>query len=301
MSNQLDTIRQLKEQGMSIREVAVQLSITKYEVEKAFQQLKAFGQRPDSRLDSYSDDRLDDESDSFNDESDDCPDDQDDQMPVSGEFALLSSAKGRSFGDLPSEWYKGVTRSDADFIIEHHIAGNGPSQIKACYTRKYPIEFISLEVIHQVVDAYENRVVRVRKQEEANQQERKAAAKKAADERMFEQFNNFVGEEALAFLLWFNEDEECEWSELKSCVTRASIILREIEDFCRKYDLRYQYYEPYTVIRGIKNAMDISLRRKKDAELSDGVVSFLGMINHRSSLDRYFWKMVDSSKSGSWC
>lgn len=284
---------------MSIREIAMQLSITKYEVEKAFQQLKAFGQRPDSRLDSYSDNCLDDESDSFDDEPDDCLDDKDDPIPTSKGSALSASPMEKASKDLPSEWYKGVTRYEADFIIEQHLVGHGPSQIKAWYMAKHPSGFMDLGAIHQVVDAYENRVVRVRKQEEANQQERKAAAKKAADERMFEQFNNFVGEEALAFLLWFNEAEECEWSELKSCVTRTSIILGEIEDFCRKYDLRYQYYEPYSVIRGIKNAIDISLRRKKDPELSDEVVSFLGMINHRSSLDRYFWKMVDSSKNGS--
>lgn len=178
MSNQLEEIRQLKGQGISIRVIAGKLSISKYEVEKAFLRLKVLSERPDTDSNSC----LDEE-----------PDIWPDSQPQSSGQVYSTMAGPKSPKDLPSEWHSGVTRFEADFIITNYIEKYTPLEIKGLYEDEYPMGYISLNDIRKVIQAYE--------QEEIQQSTAKLAVKKAATEQLLQQFINFVGDDALAFLL----------------------------------------------------------------------------------------------------
>lgn len=79
---------------------------------------------------------------------------------------------------------------------------------------------------------------------------------------------------------------------MECCLSKATDLLSGIESFCQTHKLPYRQYEPHGVIITIKNAMKIGLRKCEEPELDDKALSFLEILPHKPSLDRYFWKML---------
>ena len=81
---------------------------------------------------------------------------------------------------------------------------------------------------------------------------------------------------------------------MERCIGRATVLSSNIESFCQTHKLPYWQYEPFTIIIAIKNAMKIGLRKRDEPELANKEFSFLEILPHQPSLDRYFWKMLGS-------
>ncbi|MBO0932549.1 hypothetical protein [Fibrella aquatilis] len=275
MDHQLSAIRQLRDSGVSIRDIADRLDIKKHEVEKAFITLKALGQRPD--VDSGS-------------EPDPWPDESASMYGHSPDRSNRVVPKAKAPKDRPSEWNSNCTQQEADFIISNHLEGFQPYEIGSVYREEWTDGFLALADIERVIDAYDKA--------QSRKKEAEAEKQRINDVRLIETFNHFIGEDALALLLWIHEIDEWDLSEVKACAARAGTVMAEIESFCRKHKLTYTDYEPYLVLRAIKAEVDAKARKRDDdVELDESSISFIGMLALRPNLDRYLYKLLEKSRN----
>jgi len=270
MNQYTEAIHQLKAQGLSIRAIMDRLDLKKHVVETALHQLPMRPDRPDEDWESCPDD------------DDDAPSDRPTKM--SGRVVLVSepiSAK-----DLPSEWYSGVSRVEADFIIIHHLEQRDALTIKARYEDQHPDGYLSLSAIRHVVQAYE--------QDEARQNRLKASAHQAKADQLFQQFTQFVGADLLAFLQWLHDSEDWKVVTMTRCLAQATTLAREIDRFCQQHKLAPRQYEPYMILEFLKSGLETGIRKRNDPLLDDQVHAFMDRFTRNQSLDRYYWKMVAS-------
>lgn len=274
MDHQLSAIRQLRDSGVSIRDIADRLDIKKHEVEKAFITMKALEQRPDTDPDS---------------ETDAWPDESASMYGHSPNRSSRVVPETKAPKDMPSEWNSNCTRQEADFIISNYLESYEAYEISNLFKVKWKEGFLSLSDIERVIDAYDK--------EQGRKKEAEAEKQRINDVRLIETFNHFIGEDALALLLWVHEIDEWDLSEVRACAARASTVVAEIESFCRTHKLTYTDYEPYSVLRAIKVEVDAKARKRDDeVELDESSISFLGMLAIRPNLDRYLYKLLEKSR-----